>query len=237
MIAECLAAAEGFWPWMETYFQRYGQDMLVKSRQHITLAVAAMLIACCVSIPLGVLLSRIRSRWVSTLIIGIISLVQPIPSLAFVAITAVIFYYAALPTIGWPPALVALVAYALLPILRNTFTGLQQVDPTTKEVARGMGMTRGQVLLRVELPLALPFIITGVRISTVWTIGVATLVSLVGAGGLGDLIFQGLATNRMEMILAGALPAAAMALLLDGGLTVLEYILTPRGLRVRSQTG
>jgi osmoprotectant transport system permease protein len=215
----------------QRFFERHGTVILHAAGKHMILSVAAMLIACSLAIPLGILLSRCRNRHLANGIIGIVSIIQPIPSLAFVAITAVVFAAIDWPTIGWSPALVALVAYALLPILRNTHTGIQQVDPTVKEVARGMGMKPMQILLNVELPVAMPFIITGIRIATVWTIGVATLVSLVGAGGLGDLIFQGLDTNHMDMILAGALPAAALALSLDGLLSLLERWLTPKGLR------
>ena len=217
------------------FFQKHGWNILEATKQHIVLTVAAMLIACVIAIPAGIALSHTRQGWLSSAVMGVVSVVQPIPSLAFVAFVAVLFFLLGLPTIGWPVGLVALVAYALLPMLRNTFTGIQQVDPNALEVARGMGMTPAQILFMVELPLSLPFIITGIRISTVWTIGVATLVSLIGAGGLGDLIFQGLDTNHMDYVLAGAAPAAGLALLLDFALGGVEKILVPRGLRERAQ--
>jgi osmoprotectant transport system permease protein len=197
---------------------------------------------------LGIILARTRIKLVTNIVMGLVNIIQPLPSLALVALTAVGFYYldqllkiifsldaegsSLLPTIGLAPAMVALVAYALLPILRNTYTGIRQVDPTVIEVATGMGMTRRQILFSVELPLALRFIMAGVRISTVWTIGVATLVSLVGAGGLGDLIFRGLSNYRVNLILAGAIPAAVLALIMDWLLGCLERWLTPQGLQV-----
>ena len=197
----------------------------------------AMLIACLIAVPLGIILARSETRLLKTIVMGIVNVIQPIPSLAFVALTAAGFvlfneYIArrqVLPTIGLVPGLVALVAYALLPILRNTFTGIQQVDASVKEVARGMGMKPMQVLFSVELPLALPFIMAGIRISTVWTIGIATLVSLVGAGGLGDLIFRGLSNYRTGLILAGAVPSVILALCFDWLLGWLEKWLSPHG--------
>jgi osmoprotectant transport system permease protein len=221
---------------MARFFAEYGQEMLQSTREHIVLTLIAMLIACAIAIPLGIMLARCRSKLLVNTAMGLINIIQPIPSLALVALTVVLFYLInellgvrVLATLGTPPALVALIAYALLPILRNTYTGIRQVDPAVVEVATGMGMTRRQILFQVQLPLALPFIMAGVRISTVWTIGVATLVSLVGAGGLGDLIFRGLSNYRINLILAGAGPAAALALIFDWLLGRLEKWLTPSG--------
>lgn len=220
------------------FFQQHSGLMLERTQQHLALTVIAMAIAVLLAVPLGVFLSRCRNRLVVSSIMGVVNVIQPIPSLATVALTVVVFFYiiditgtSLLRSIGMQPALVALVAYALLPILRNTYTGIRQVDSAIIEVASGMGMTRRQILLSVQLPLALPFIMAGIRISTVWTIGVATLVSLVGAGGLGNPIFRGLANYRMDLILVGALPAALLALLLDWLLARLEVWLTPDGLR------
>ena len=127
-------------------------------------------------------------------------------------------------------SLVALVLYALLPILRNTYTGIQQVDRSIIEVATGMGMKPYQILFSVELPLSLPVIMTGIRIATVWTIGVATLCGLIGAGGLGDLIIKGLRSIQLDYLLAGTLPAATMAILFDWLLSRVEKWLTPKGM-------
>ncbi|MDY7011391.1 MAG: ABC transporter permease [Planctomycetota bacterium] len=219
---------------MAGFFAEYGREMLQSTREHMVLTLIAMLIACAIAIPLGILLARSRLKFLVNIIMGLVNVIQPIPSLALVALTVVIFYLInqflgvhALATLGMAPAMVALVAYALLPILRNTYTGIRQVDQAVVEVATGMGMTQRQILFSVQLPLALPFIMAGIRISTVWTIGVATLVSLVGAGGLGDLIFRGLSNYRIHLILAGAAPAAALALIFDWLLGRLEKWLTP----------
>ncbi|NQT50691.1 ABC transporter permease [bacterium] len=223
---------------MMKFLQEYGGEILELSADHMLLTGVAMLIACTVAVPLGVVLIRLRSRRLASAILGIVNIVQPIPSLALVALAGVLFLWLGLPTIGILPGLVALVAYALLPILRNTYTGIRQVDPTVVEVAVGMGMTPRQVLFSVELPLALPVIMAGIRIATVWTIGVATLVSLIGAESLGKPIFRGLSRGRIDLILAGALPAVALALLFDWLLGRVEKWLTPAGFEAhRSPAG
>ena len=218
------------------FLTEYGAEILQSTREHMVLTLIAMLVACVIAIPLGIMLARCRLKLLVNIVMGMVNIIQPIPSLALIALTVVVFHtinelvgVRVLATLGMAPALVALVAYAVLPILRNTYTGIRQVDPTVVEVATGMGMTRRQILFSVQLPLALPFIMAGVRISTVWTIGVATLVSLVGAGGLGDLIFRGLGNYRINLILAGAAPAAALALIFDWLLGLLEKWLTPSG--------
>ncbi len=218
-------------------FWQHWQEMLSKTQQHLFLALTAMFLACAIAVPLGIVLARTRVRWASTVVIGIVNVIQPIPSLALVALVGVLFmlfkerYGVGPSTVGSVPGLVALVAYCLLPILRNTYTGIRQVDPAVIEVATGMGMRSRQILFRIEMPLAMPFIMTGIRIATVWSIGVATLVSMIGAGGLGDLIFVGLRTQKMDYIVAGIVPAIALALVFDWGLGLLERWLTPSGTR------
>ena len=145
----------------------------------------------------------------------------------------ILFNIINLPTIGLPPALLSLLLYALLPILRNTYTSIRQVDPAIKEVAKGMGMRDSQILVSVELPLSLPIIMAGIRISTVWTIGIATLCALIGAGGLGSPIFLGIRTMRFDLLFAGTLPAAALALIADAILARVENWLTPEGIKTR----
>lgn len=221
----------------EGFFSEYGGDIARWTLEHLQLAFLAMLVACVVAVPLGVALAHWSARKAAGLVISIVGLIQPIPSLALVALVGALFLHIRestplnLPTIGMLPGLVALIGYALLPILRNTYTGIRQVDSTVIEVATGMGMTSKQILYSVELPLALPFIMAGIRISMVWTIGVATLVSLVGAGGLGDPIFSGLSNNSIPLILAGAVPAIALALMFEFLLGSFERWLTPEGLR------
>jgi len=199
-----------------------GKEIAVSTYEHIVLTLLTMIIATAIAVPLGIFLSHCPWRRLTLLTLGFVNILQPIPSLALIAFVVALFKVIGLPTIGAVPGLVALVAYALLPILRNTYTGIRQVDPAIIEVANGMGMTPAQILFSIELPLAIPVIMAGIRIATVWTIGVATLVSLVGAGGLGDLIFKGLRSYHVDLVLAGAAPAALLALVLDGILSRIE---------------
>lgn len=211
--------------------EKLGPEIMARGSEHLYLVFFSMLIAVGIALPVGVALTRCRSARMVGVVMGVASIVQTVPSLALIAFIVVMFALIGLPTIGTVPALLALVLYALLPVLRNTYTGIQQVDPAMIEVARGMGMKPSQVLFSVELPLALPVIMTGIRISTVWTIGVATLCGLIGAGGLGDLIIKGLRSIQSDYLLAGTIPAAALALVLDWLLGRIENWLTPAGLK------
>lgn len=193
--------------------------------EHLGLTGVAVLMAVLVGVPLGVHLAR--ERFLSGPVLGLVSAVQTIPSVALLG------FLIPLLGIGAKPALVALFLYALLPIVRNTFTALDGVDPAAVEAARGMGMRELQILARVTLPQSLPTIMAGVRTSAVLSVGVATLAALIGAGGLGTFIFRGIAMVNTRMVLTGALPAAALALALDAALALLGRWLTPRGLRGR----
>jgi len=210
---------------------KLGPEILRRTYEHVYLTFIAMILATIIALPLGIYLTRTRWPKLGQGVMGAASVVQTVPSLALLAFIVLIFALIALPTIGTVPALVALVLYALLPILRNTYTGIRQVDPAVIEVATGMGMKPHQILFSVELPLSLPVIMAGVRISTVWTIGIATLCGLIGAGGLGDLIIKGLRSIQMDYLLAGTVPAALLALLFDWLLERAENWLTPRGLQ------
>ena len=176
----------------------------------------AILIAVAIGVPLGIVVSR--SRWLRKPVLGSTNVLQTIPSLALFG------FLLPAPWLGQRAdrlAVVALVLYALLPIVHNTFTGITSIDPALKEAAMGMGMTDGEILTRLELPLGLPFILAGIRIATVTAIGVATIAAAIGAGGLGELIFRGVAMVNDQLILAGAIPAAALAIIADvllGGL-------------------
>ena len=185
--------------------------------EHLVLVLSAMLIAAAIAIPTGVLVTRSPQarRWT----LGVASIGQTIPSLALFGFLIPIPFIGG---IGQHTAIVALVVYALLPILRNTVTGILGVDPLVRESAIAMGMTRGQILRMVELPLAAPTIIAGLRIATVTTIGTATIAAAIGAGGLGVFIFRGIASVDKLQILAGAIPAALLALIADGLLGWLE---------------
>jgi osmoprotectant transport system permease protein len=185
--------------------------------EHLVLVVSAILIASAIAIPLGLMVaSKPRLRGIA---LGIANIGQTIPSLALFGFLIPIPFIGG---IGQHTAIIALVIYALLPILRNTVTGMLGVDAAVRDSAVAMGMTRGQVLRMVELPLAAPAIISGLRIATVTTVGTATIAAAIGAGGLGVFIFRGIASVDKLQILAGALPAAGLALLADGALGWLE---------------
>ena len=175
--------------------------------EHIGLTLVALSIASLVGIPFGLALTRWRR--ISGTALGFVGVIQTIPSLALLGFL--------LPWlgIGVVPAIVALFLYALLPIVRNTYIGVEEVSPAVKDAARGMGMSDAQMLFRVEVPLAIPVIFAGVRTATIINIGVATLSALIGSGGLGEFIFRGIALNNAHMIMAGALPAALLALVFD----------------------
>jgi len=192
-------------------------DIAALSSDHFVLVLIAMAVAIAIGLPLGVLLTR-RSAlrgWV----LGFANVMQTIPSLALFGFLIPIPLIGG---IGKRTAIVALVLYALLPLLRNTLTGILGVDPAVRESAVAMGMTSSQLLWQVELPLAAPTIMAGVRVATVTTIGTATIAAAIGGGGLGEFIFRGIASVDTTQILAGAIPAALMALLADGGLGWIE---------------
>ena len=175
--------------------------------EHLWITLVAMIIATSLGILLGVMLTRARKY--SGPIIGLVGVFQTVPSLALLGFMIPLF------GIGVVPAIIALFLYALLPIVRNTYTGILKVDPAVKEAAIGMGMTDLQLLTKVEIPLATPMIFAGIRTAFVINVGVATLCALIAAGGLGEFIFRGIALNNVNMIFAGAIPAALLALLFD----------------------
>jgi osmoprotectant transport system permease protein len=189
--------------------------------EHLWLVGISMLLAVAIGLPLGILLTRRRAF--SQAVIGGANIVQTIPSLALFG------FLLPVPWLGERAdrlAIAALTLYALLPVIRNTYTGILGVDAGVREAARGMGMTDWQVLLQVELPLAMGVILAGVRVATVITVGVATIAAAIGAGGLGEFIFRGVAMVDNRVILAGAIPAALLALLMDMLLGLLERKLT-----------
>jgi len=218
------------------FLEKLGPDILTRTHEHVFLTFFAMLIATAVAVPLGIFLARCRANAVVAAVMGFAAVIQTVPSLALIAFIVLLFALMHFQTIGVVPALTALVLYALLPILRNTYTGIRQVDPAVIEVATGLGMKPHQILFSVELPLSVPVIMAGIRIATVWTIGIATLCTLIGAGGLGDLIMRGLRSIQMDYLVAGTVPAAMLALLFDWALGRLERWLTPRGLRAEGET-
>jgi osmoprotectant transport system permease protein len=181
---------------------------------HLQLTLFALCVGVLVSVPLGVLAARVR--WLGQPVLGLAGVIQTVPSLALLAAMVPLLAAANLPSIGYLPAFIGLTLYSVLPILRNTVTGLGTVDPALVEAARGVGMTPRQRLLRVELPLAMPVIIAGIRTATIWTVGMATLSTPIGATSLGNFIFSGLQTRNQQAILVGCVAAAVLALSLDG---------------------
>ncbi len=204
-------------------FQNRWPDIMQGLWQHLQLTLVALFLAVIIAVPLGIFLTRHRKF--ADIVIGITGVFQTIPSLALLGFMIPFL------GIGYLPAIVALTIYGLLPILRNTYTGIVGVDSAVIEAGVGMGMTSKQVLFMVELPLSLSIIMAGIRTASVLIIGVATLAALIGAGGLGDLIFRGIALARSELIFAGAVPAAGLALLFDYILKKVEVDVTPRGLK------
>jgi osmoprotectant transport system permease protein len=192
-------------------------DILTLTSEHLFLVAIAMLIAVTIGVPLGILITR-RAGWRRP-VLGVASVMQTVPSLALFGFLIPIPLIGG---IGQRTAIVALVVYAMLPILRNTLAGILGVDAAVRESAVAMGMTPSQILRQVELPLAARTIFAGIRVATVTTIGTATIAAAIGGGGLGVFIFRGVASVDSVLILAGALPAAIIALLSDGGLGWIE---------------
>ena len=197
-------------------------DILDLTLEHLFLVGLSMMIAAALAIPAGILLTRrtFPQRWV----LGFANIMQTVPSLALFGFLIPLPF---LGGIGKHTAIVALVLYALLPILRNTLTGILNVDPAVRESAIAMGMTGRQILCEVELPLGIRTILAGLRIATVTTIGTATIAAAIGGGGLGVFIFRGLASVDTTLLLAGAVPAAVLAVAADRGLEWIEHKLSP----------
>jgi osmoprotectant transport system permease protein len=200
---------------MDNFFLiRYGPEIWQRVGEHLLLVGIAIATAIVISIPLGVLITR-KKAWRQP-VLGIANILQTIPSLALFGLLI------PLVGIGMVPAIIALTLYSFLPIIRNTYTGIMNVDPAVREAGRGMGMTDWQLLSQVELPLAMGVILAGVRVAAVIAVGIATIAAAIGAGGLGVFIFRGIAVVNNQLILAGAVPAAAIALLADYGIGRLE---------------
>jgi osmoprotectant transport system permease protein len=215
------------------FLARHGRELLGLTVEHLLLVLVSTGLAILIGVPLGILLTRRPA--LSKPVLGFANIMQTVPSLALfgflIPLNIYLFNVKILGGIGARTAIVALVLYALLPIIRNTFTGISSVDPAIREAGRGMGMTDRQLLFRVELPLALGVIIAGVRVATVICVGTATIAAAIDAGGLGRYIFRGLRANDNLLILAGALPAALIALAADLGLGYVERRIQFAGVR------
>lgn len=203
---------QSLWDFMLQQSGKLGEQTI----QHIGLTFISLFIAVLIGLPLGIFITR--QKQFSGPVLGIAGILQTIPSIALLGFMIPVL------GIGAKPAIAALLLYALLPIIRNTYTGIEGVDPAVKEAAVAMGMNKWQVLFKVELPLAMPVIFAGIRTATVITVGVATLASYIAAGGLGEFIFGGISLNNTNMILAGAIPAALLAILFDFLLSQLQKL-------------
>ena len=201
---------------------RWG-EVLSATSIHIQLVFFSMIIATVLAVTLGIVVTRVPK--LKTIVLGGTGILQTVPSLALLGFMIPIF------GIGVKTAIAALFLYSLLPIMRNTYTGIKDVDPATIEAAKGMGMTSAQILFKVELPLAVPVIMAGIRTAAVINVGNATLAAFIGAGGLGDFIFLGITRGIDGLILLGAIPAALLALILETFFGAVERWTTPEGLK------
>lgn len=205
---------------MINFFSRYGSEIIQRTTQHLMLVGIAITLAVLIGVPLGILLTR--KPKLSQPILGFANIMQTIPSLALFG------FLIPLPLIGGigdRTAIVAITLYSLLPIIQNTYVGIANVDPAVLEAGKAMGMTEKQLLIQVEIPLALSVILAGIRVASVIAIGLGTIAAAIGAGGLGVLIFRGLATVNNQLLLAGAIPAAIIALFVDLALGKIEKCL------------
>lgn len=207
---------------LQYMYQNAGEifDLLV---QHIQLTAIAVLLAMLIGVPLGILISYKKKT--SKYVLAIANVIQAIPSMALLG------FMIPLMGIGALPAVVAVVLYSLLPIIKNVFTGIDNISPQTVDAAKGIGLTRFQILTKVEIPMALPVIMAGVRVASVTAVGLMTMAAFIGAGGLGSLVFAGIRTVNTNQILAGAIPACILALLIDFLLGLVEKLVTPISLQ------
>ncbi|AKP67964.1 ABC transporter permease [Companilactobacillus ginsenosidimutans] len=204
---------------MIDFLNQHGSELIIKTWEQIYISGLSILLGIIVAVPLGVLLTRFPKT--AKYVMSFTSMLQTIPSLALLALMIPIF------GIGKLPSIVALFIYSLLPILRNTYIGMSKVNHNLKDAAKGMGMTTMQSIMHVEIPMAMPIIMSGVRLSTVYVISWSTLASYIGAGGLGDFIFNGLNLYDPSLIIGGTIPVTILAILADYLLGKLEKRITP----------
>lgn len=204
---------------MIDFLHQHGSELIIKTWEQIYIAGFSILLGVVVAVPLGILLTRFPKT--AKYVMSISSMLQTIPSLALLALMIPIF------GIGTLPSIVALFIYSLLPILRNTYIGMSKVNRNLVDAAKGMGMTTMQSIIHVEVPMAMPIIMAGIRLSTIYVISWSTLASYIGAGGLGDFIFNGLNLYNPSLIIGGTIPVTLLAILADYLLGKLEKHLTP----------
>lgn len=205
---------------MLEFLEANGSTLIETIGEHLYISFTALLFGMLVAVPLGILLTNTKK--IAQFFISFCSVLQTIPSLALLAIMVPLF------GVGKVPAIIALFVYSLLPILRNTYLGMVGIDTQLLDAAKGMGMTRYQIIRKVQFPLALPVIMSGIRLSAVYVVSWATIASYIGAGGLGNFIFAGLNNFDFSFILAGTIPVTLIALCMDLLLEKLEVLVTPR---------
>ena len=201
--------------------------------EHLWLVLVAVVPAVILGVIIGIYISGKGREHLADTVLYLAEIMMTIPSLALFGLLMIILGAMGLTTIGFLPAVIALIVYGQLPILRNTYTAIRAVNPAMTEAGRGMGMTERQILFKIELPLAAPVIMAGLRNAIILIIGIATIASLIGAKGMGSPIFRGLTNNRMDLIIIGGVAVSLLALLVDGLMSLLERRITPRGLKVK----
>ncbi|OPJ64644.1 ABC transporter permease [Clostridium oryzae] len=207
------------------YMNTNWKDVLHALLEHIQISLASVIIAVLIAVPIGIILTRHNK--IAKSILGAAGIIQTIPGLVMLGLGLMLF------GLGNITAIIVLIAYAMLPIMQNTYTGIRELDKLYVEAARGIGMSDMQTLFKVEIPITLPSIIAGIRISLIYVISWATLAALIGAGGLGDLIWTGLSSYDTNMILAGAVPASLLAIAAGLIIDIIQKVVTPRGMKIK----
>lgn len=215
------------------YMLKHSDKILEWTIQHLYIILVANAAAAIIGILIGIYISGKGRERIADTVIYFASIMMTVPSLALYGILMGILSLLSLPSIGFLPVVIALTLYGLLPIIRNTYTAIREVDPAMIEAGRGMGMSEIQILTRVKLPLAVPVIMAGLRQAVVMNIGIAAIGSYIGAGGLGQPIFRGIANYRTDLILIGAIFVSLLAIIVDLLMGRLEWLTTPKGVRIR----
>ena len=224
------------WVQAYEYLLRHPDKILEWTLQHLYIILVANACAVVIGILVGIYISGKGREQLADTVIYLASIMMTIPSLALYGILMGILGALTLPSIGFLPVVIALTLYGLLPIIRNTYTAIREVDPAIIEAGRGMGMSESQILFKLKLPLAVPVIMAGLRQAIVMNIGIAAIGSYIGAGGLGQPIFRGIANYRVDLILVGAVFVSLLAIIVDIIMARVERLTTPKGLKVRGKT-
>ncbi len=219
------------WHYLAGHWSYIGQLTL----EHIRIVLLANGLAVVIGLALGIFISKRGREGLAELVLYVAGILLTVPSLALYGILMAVLKALGLMSIGLVPVVVALTLYGLLPILRNTTTAIRGIDPALIDAGRGMGMSEGQILWRVRIPLAVPAIMAGLRQAIVMNVGIAAIGAYIGAGGLGQLIFRGIANTRADLVLAGAICVSLLAVVLDVTLGAVERLSTPRGVRKEGQ--